>query len=59
LGAVLLDPTRVTNRRDSPDALRERLTAHGSQIHVHYREKREGEEVFVCTIANDAAVVVS
>jgi hypothetical protein len=26
LGAVLLDPTRVTNRRDSPDALRERLT---------------------------------
>ena len=32
--------------------------AHGSEIDVHYREKRGGEEVFVCTLPNAAAAVV-
>ena len=32
--------------------------AHGSTIGIHYREKRRGEEVFVCTLQNAGAAVV-
>lgn len=32
--------------------------AHGSTIDVHYREKRGGEDVLVCTLPNAAAAVV-
>lgn len=32
--------------------------ARGVEIEVHYREKRGGEDVYVCTIADDTGVVV-
>jgi hypothetical protein len=32
--------------------------AQGQEIVIHYREKRAGEEVFVCTVADEASVVI-
>jgi len=32
--------------------------AYGREVDVHYREKRGGEEVFVCTLPNAGAAVV-
>jgi len=32
--------------------------ARGAEIEVHYRERRGGEEVYVCTVAQDAGVVI-
>jgi len=32
--------------------------AYGKQIEIHYREMRRGEDVFVCTVAADAGVVI-